>query len=56
MYEQSISDRGWKCLSDVMMMREEDLIACGINNKRHLRLLTTAIGALCVNQHLCVKN
>ncbi|XP_074597484.1 uncharacterized protein LOC141852382 isoform X2 [Brevipalpus obovatus] len=51
MYWRKFKEKGRTSLWHVIPMREDDLISCGITDKRHLRFLTTAIGALSVNQH-----
>lgn len=51
MYEVKLKDNGHQNLWDIISLREDDLLNCGIINKRHLRSLTTAISALSVNQH-----
>jgi len=51
MYEEKLKLKGWNSLWNIKNMREDDLVNCGIVNKRHLRSLSTAIGVLNVNQH-----
>jgi hypothetical protein len=47
MYEKCLKNNGFENLYRVSKLREVDIInKCGIRDRRHLRILTNAIGAL----------